>query len=172
MELLLQVSMESAAMLLHVSVLVILLASSRGIPYYITSSADINGNTTCVFKERLLQPCSSLETLVVNQNFGENLTLLFLPGRYVVRNSTHLNFTSFQVITLSPLNQNTLRIICETKMSITFWYVSIIVINSLEFDHCGYGYNRHIIGIFWQDKYCIYIELFIHLFLSTLIVDF
>ena len=82
----------------NASFFLILLASSGGIPYYITPSDDIiAGNNTC---RQSLQPCSTLETLAVNYksitDFWENLTLLFLPGNYVVQNMTrslHLNFT-------------------------------------------------------------------------------
>ena len=96
-------------MLLQVSLFVILLVSSGGTPYYITSSDDIFAGNNI---SQLLEPCSTLETLAANyksitsDDFGENLTLLFLSGNYVVQNMTHLNFTSFQTISLSPLNES------------------------------------------------------------------
>ena len=128
-------------MLLQVSLFVILLASSGSTPYYITPSDDIiAGNNT----GQLLQPCSTLETLaahyksITSDDFGENLTLLFLPGNYVVQNMTHLNFTSFQVISLSPNETDSVvRIKCNAEMTITFSNVSIVNITSLEFFSCG-----------------------------------
>ena len=131
---------------LQVSIFVILLASSGGIPYYIRPSYDtIVGNNTCFFEGRSLQPCSSLETLAGNntsissQDFGENLMLSFLPGRHVIKNNQHLNLSSFKVIDLRPLKENgsSVKIKCIAEMTITFWYVNITVINSIEFSSCG-----------------------------------
>ena len=128
-------------MLLQVSLFVILLASSGGTPYYITPSDNIfTGNNT----GQLLQPCSTLETLaahyksITSDDFGENLTLLFLPGNYVVQNMTHLNFTSFQAISLHPNETDSvIRIKCNAEMTITFSNVKIMNIKSLEFVSCG-----------------------------------
>ena len=131
------------AMLLQVSLFVILLASSGATPYYITSSDDIiAGNNTCSIERQSLQPCSTLETLAANYKSitsGEILALLFLPGNYVVQNMTHLKFTSFQMISLSPLNESgsIVRIKCDAEMTITFRNISIINISSLEFCSCG-----------------------------------
>ena len=123
----------------------ILLASSGGTPYYITPSDDIiASNNTCFFEGRPLQPCSTLETLAANyksitsDDFGENLTLLFLPGNYVVQNMTYLNFTSFQVISLSPNETDSIvRIKYNDEMTITFSNISIMNIKSLELYSCG-----------------------------------
>ena len=125
-------------MLLQVSLFVILLASSRGTPYYIIPSDDY------FFEGRPLQPCSTLETLAANCNsitsddFRENLTLLFLPGNYAVQNMTHLNFTSYQTISLHPNETDSVvRIKCNAEMTITFSNVSIVNMKSLEFHSCG-----------------------------------
>ena len=73
-------------MLFQVSLFMTLLASSEGTPYYITPSDDIIvGNNTCFFEGRPLQPCSTLETVTAEStfyDFGENLTIFFLPGRH------------------------------------------------------------------------------------------
>ena len=130
-------------MLLQVGLLVILLASSGG-AYNIT----LSDNGTCSSEvlevlEDPLQPCSTLETLAANNSItsndsGENLTLLFLPGNYVVQNMIHLNFTSFQEILLSPNeNSSVISIKCKAEMTISFRNVSIINIKSLEFCSCG-----------------------------------
>ena len=132
-------------MLLQVSLFVILLAFSGGTPYYITPSDNvIAGNNTCFFEGRPLQPCSTLETLAANyklissDDFGENITLLFLPGNYVVQNMTHLDFTSFQVISLSPNETDSvISLKCNAEMIITFSNVSIMNMKSLEFISCG-----------------------------------
>ena len=129
-------------MLLQVSLFMILLASSGGVPCYITPSNDtIAGNNTCFFERRPLDPCSTLETLAANcksitsDDFG---VFLFLPGNYVVQNMTHLNFTSSQVISLSPYESGSVvRINCDAEMTITFRNISIINIRSLEFFSCG-----------------------------------
>ena len=122
-------------MLLQVGLLVILLASSGG-AYNIT----LSDNGKCLSAE---EPCSTLETLAANHsitsnNSGENLTLLFLPGNYVVQNIIHLNFTSFRAISLSP-NEigSVITIECNAEMTITFRNVSIINIKFLEFCSCG-----------------------------------
>ena len=128
---------------LQVSIFVILLASSVGIPYYIRPSDG--GNNTCFFEGRSLQPCSSLETLAGNntsissQDFGENLMLSFLPGRHVIKNNQHLNLSSFRALNFRPLKENgsSVKIKCIAEMTITFWYVNITVINSIEFSSCG-----------------------------------
>ena len=127
-------------MLLQVSLFIILLASSGGTPYYITSS---NGNNdTCFYEGRPLQPCSTLETLAAttsSYDFSDNFTLFFLPGSYVVQNTTHLNFQSMQRVTLRPLNENkgAIRINCSANMTINFLRVKEIIINSMEFYYCG-----------------------------------
>ena len=121
-------------MLLQVGLLVILLASSGG-AYNIT----LSDNGTCLSEE----PCRTLETLAANYSItsndtGENLTLLFLPGNYIVQNIIHLNFTSFQAISLSPNeNSSVITIECIAEMTISFRNVSIINIKSLEFCSCG-----------------------------------
>ena len=127
-------------MLLQVSLFIILLASSGGTPYYITSS---NGNNdTCFYEGRPLQPCSTLETLaatISSYDFSDNFTLFLLPGSYVVQNTTHLNFQSMQRVTLRPLNENegAIRINCSANMTITFQSVKEITISSMEFYYCG-----------------------------------
>ena len=122
-------------MLLQVGLLVILLASSGG-AYNIT----LSDNGKCLLAE---EPCSTLETLAANHSItsndsGENLTLLFLPGNYVVQNIIRLNFTSFRAISLSP-NEigSVITIECNAEMTITFRNVSIINIKFLEFCSCG-----------------------------------
>ena len=113
-------------MLLQVSLFVSLLASSGGTPYYIAPSGDIiASNNTCSFEGRTLQPCSTLETLAANYNpitsddFGDDLTLLFFPGNYVVQNVTDLTFTSFQKISLNK-NGSDVSFDCNAEMTITF----------------------------------------------------
>ena len=131
-------------MLLQVIFFVILLASSGGTPYYITSSDGIiAGNNTCFFEGRPLQPCSTLETLAENytsisyHNFSENLTLSFLPGNYIVRNNTHLNFKTFKKIVFSSFNGSAIKINCNAEMTITFRNVSLAIVRSLQFYSCG-----------------------------------
>ena len=147
-------------MLLQVSIVVILLASSGGTPYYIAPSDNIADNNTCFFEGRPLQPCSTLENLAATmrtisyRNIDENLTLSFLPGRYyVVKNNTYIFLSSSlsQHIILSPLIENgsAIKIKCDAEMSITFQYVRKLVVRSLEFYSCG-GKNRlgHIIRVY------------------------
>ena len=131
-------------MLLQVSLLVILLASSGGTPYYITPSYDtIAGNDTCFFEGRPLDPCTTLETLVVNsrtaiRNPDGNLTLLFLPGSYVIRNDTYLKFRSLNEIILSPYkNESAIGIKCYAEMIIDISAVEKIIIASVQFYSCG-----------------------------------
>ena len=125
-------------MLLQVSLFIILLASSGGTPYYITSSYGSSSNT-CFYEGRPLQPCSTLETLATTISSHDNFTLFFSPGSYVVQNTTHLNFASMQRVTLRPLNENegAIRINCLANMTITFQSVKEIIISSMEFYYCG-----------------------------------
>ena len=162
-------------MLLQVSFFVILLASSGGTPYYITPSDDIiAGNNTCFLEGRPLQPCSTLETLaakyksITSNDFGEILTLLFLPGNYVIQNMTRLNFTLFQVISLSPLNESgsIVRIKCDAGMTITFRNISIINIKSLEFHSCGGKRTRGDIIKFISSNMMV-VQILDSLFIST-----
>ena len=143
-------------MLPQVGLIVILLASSEASSYYITPSDDIiAGNNTCFFQERVLQPCNTLKTLATNHtispihNHDENSTFSFLPGIYVVRNNTYLNFTSFQEITFTPLNASTIKINCNAEMTITFRNVSVAIVRSLQF-HSFDGKSRrgHVIKFF------------------------
>ena len=132
-------------MLLQVSIFIILLVSSGGTtPYYIAPSEDFTAgdNDTCFFEGRPLQPCSSLETLAaegVFNDFGENVTVHFLPGRHVVRNDTDLIFASFRIVTLAPFNENLSEVLieCKDKMTISFFHIDVIIIRSTEFHSCG-----------------------------------
>ena len=57
----------------------------------------------------------------------------------MTKNNQHLNLSSFKVIDLRPLKKNgsSVKIKCIAEMTITFWYVNITVINSIEFSSCG-----------------------------------
>ena len=133
-------------MLLQISIFMILLASSGGTPYYITPSDDIiAGNNTCFFEGQSLQPCSTLETLAAEgtlgffNDFGENVTVFFFPGRHVTRNDTDLIFASFKSVILTPLDENGSEILieCKAKMTISFLFVDMIIIRSFKFHSCG-----------------------------------
>ena len=140
-------SLQVMRMLLQVSLLMILLTSSGGTPYYITPSDDIiAGNNTCFFEGRPLQPCSTLETLTeiytptsIYQNSGPDLMVLFLPGNYSVVKMISLNFTSLQNVILSPLNESgsAIKIKCKAKMFINILQVRKVIIKSLEFYFCS-----------------------------------
>ena len=121
-----------------------LLASSGGTPYYITPSDDIIAdNNTCFFEGKPLQPCSTLETVTAEgtfyfNDFGENLTILFLPGRHIIRNNTDLILNTHQVI-LTPFKENGTAILieCNSILTISFLFVDMIIIRSFEFHSCG-----------------------------------
>ena len=132
-------------MLLQVGLFVILLASSGGTPYYITPSDDIiAGNNSCFFEGQSLQPCSTLETVAVEgtfyfNDFGENLTIFFLPGRHIIRNNTDLILKTHQAVILTPFEENGTAILIECKAEVTifFSFIDMIIIRSFEFHSCG-----------------------------------
>ena len=71
-------------------------------------------------------------------DFGENLTILFLPGRHIIRNNADLILNTHQVI-LTPFKENGTAILieCSSVMTISFLFVDVIIIRSFEFHSCG-----------------------------------
>ena len=89
----------------------------------------------------IMQPCFTLEMMrnqLSSLPAGGNTSIIFLSNSYSIKDDILLNFTSLTNFELRSWRSDTsTTITCAADMSLLFFNVSIVIIRSVHFHHCG-----------------------------------
>ncbi len=126
----------------QIIVVISLFCICKAYNYYISNYENKVTNGSCTFDGKTLTPCGHFDDVTretaisLNQT---NISFILLPLNYSIYKNLSFDF-SFKMVILLVSLQNTTRSIIHCNdgdISLYFYNISEVTINSIEFHHCG-----------------------------------